>query len=445
MSVQTENRLLWIIVGGGLLIAANAIPYYLRYIRTITEVNHDDVPSKGPCEDAEDALKLDTLEKLAGGPSYKLRASAVKIIAERSSREAPRKLLLQHLASQLPSVRDQALQALWFLLSHSSLKSSPEIMQTFTHDPTTFRCLVVCLANLLTFHDDSNNKRHPFRADNPTSSSPLLPHGRPPAETLTLLILRKLLTDQTCSPALSAGLVSKWLKHYPFPCALSENGSHRQEVVKLFKTWGSDDPLMASIMSIITRHPEGLKQLRRHGLTGSSYGEAEIDFGGVGEGQGGGMEDVFMTDGEDTAGYPSTMVSTVSSVVEPRPGSSWARRPHQDNQAERAVRQRRREATVYSEGNAPLTQRNIFQRQPSNSNLAGSPGGAPVESTSSPEIEAELAGLREEIEHAVSAAPLEDVREENLTRRREEVTMQPSRTSGFWRWLTMSSGQASSH
>lgn len=393
MPGHADDGLLWIIITSGLLIAANAIPYYLQYIRTNTEVHHEENPIKGPCEDAEDALKLSTLAKLVAGPSYKLRASAIKIIAERSTRDATRQLLLEDLASKQPARRDKALHALWFLLSHSSLKSAPEITQHFTADTSTFTALVECLSHLLPLHQ----KGPSVRADNPTASSPLLPHNRPPSETLALRILRKLLTDKTASTALSAGLVSKWLKHYPFPCALTENGGRRQEVVKLFKTCGHDDPAMASIITTITRIPEGLKQLRRHGLTGSSYGEAEIDRGG--------MEDVFMTDGEDTAGITPGAAAA-------RPRSSWSLRPPGpfSNQVEREVRQRRREAAVYSEGNAPLTQENIFQRQP----LTG--GTTPERS---PEIEAELARMtggtereEEEEESEVAAAAATALEEE---------------------------------
>ncbi|ERF74485.1 hypothetical protein EPUS_03923 [Endocarpon pusillum Z07020] len=216
MPLHADDRLLCIVLASGLLVAANAIPYYLKYIRTITQVKHEDKPSKGPCEDAEDALKLNTLKKLVAAPSYKLRASAVKIIAERSIKDATRKLLLRDLASKHSTKRDQALHALWFLLSDPSLIASLEIRQHFMSDPSTFAAIVDCLSNLLPLHSHGP----PSQAHNPTKSSPLLPHNRPPSETVALRILRELLTDQTLPTALSAGLISKWLKHYPFPPAL---------------------------------------------------------------------------------------------------------------------------------------------------------------------------------------------------------------------------------
>ena len=406
MPVHADDKLIWIVVGSGLLVVANAIPYYLKHIRALTAVNDDEDESKGHSEDAEDALKLSTLEKLASGPSFKLRSSAVKIIAERSTRSATRKLLLRDLASKNPGKREQALHALWFLLSDSTLKHSPEIAQQFS-DPATFSAITECLANLLPLHENGPA----IRADNPTASSPLLPHNRPPSENLALRILRKLLTDQTTTIALSTGLVSKWLKHYPFPCALAENGGRRQEVVELFRTYRKlDDELMASVMTIITSQPEGRKQLRRHGLTGSSLSEAGVDSRGI--------EDVFMTDSEDTAGLPSASSGAANRSRRP-PGPS-------SNQAERAVRQRRREAAVYSEGDAPLTQDNIFQRQPSNT--------GPLPETS-PEIEAELAREEEELVEA-----LDEVRERNSGTSSDVRSF--DRPSNFWQWLTLNSGRA---
>jgi hypothetical protein len=408
MPVHADDKLLWIVIGGGLLIAANAIPYYLNYIRTLTEIHHDQNPRKGHCEDAADALKLTTLEKLVASPNYKLRASAVKIIAERSIRDNVRKLLLQDLASNNSARREQALHALWFLLSDSSLKTTPEIAQTFLADTTSFAALTECLVNLLPLHENGP----PIRADNPTASSPLLPHNRPACEIYALFILRELLTDHSTTTALSAGLVSKWLKHYPFPCALPENGSRRQDVVELFKGWKDDDPWMTSIMEVLTRSPDALEELRTHGLTGSSYGETEIDTDY--------LNDYHVAIGENPDDYlPVTPEAT-------RPSSSWSRRfpDPSSNQAERAVRQRRREAAVYSEGNAPLTQDNIFQRQSSN------PGPPPE---TNPEIEAELARMNEEIER-------EDEIVAQETRNVIRATSRLQETS-FWHWLTMHSGR----
>lgn len=401
MPAHPDDRVLWIVIGGGLLIAANAIPHYLKYIRKLIEARNDELPSKRPCEDAQDALKLSTLKTLMAGPSYKLRTSALKIIAERSTRDASRKLLLKELAGKNPARRNKALNALWLLLSHSSLKDSPEVIRAFVSDTSTFAAIVDCLTNLLPLHED----RPSIRADNPTAASPLLPYNRPSSEKLALFILRNLLFNQSTLDAQSASLISKWLKQYPFPCALPENGGKRQDVLKLFKKWGSDDPLMSSIMTIILWYPEGRKQLRRQGLTGSSYCEEddeedEADLSHV--------EDVFMVDGEDTAGAPLSVISG------PRPDSSSSQRRTPDpssSWADRAARQRRREAAVYSEGDAPLTQENIFQRQPPNPEPIRELSAANLDLISG-QTDEELSSDDEEVEEVLRLLqPREDLNE----------------------------------
>ncbi len=499
MLLHPDDRLLCILVASGLLVAANAIPYYLQYIRTITEVQQEEKPSKGPCEDTEDALKLSTLEKLVAAPSYKLRASAVKIIAERCIKDSTRKLLLRDLASKHSTKRDRALHALWFLMTDSSLVTDMEFTQQFMFDPAMFPALVDCLCNLLPLHSHGP----PNRADNPTNSSPLLPHNRPPYENLALHILGRILTVETLPNALSAGLISKWLKDYPFPCALPSNGARRQEVVKLFKTksFGREDPLMADIITILTRLPEGLKQMRIHGLRGSSYGEAaEAD-----------VEDVFIADGEDMAGvvFSSTEMplpplsasqpapwrpppdpfsnqaeragpaswlpppdpfsnqaeraGPASWLPPPDPFSNQAERagpaswlPPPDpfsNQAERAVRQRRREAAVYSEGHAPLTQDNIFQRQPPIlEQAAGARSGlgsgsrsavAAAPDATGPEDEATQARTDDEREthEAQLALALQEVTDVNLTVQQQSGARHSGRTTSIWQRLTMNLGR----
>ncbi len=193
---------------------------------------------------------------------------------------------------------------------------------------------------------------------------------------------------------------------------------------------------MADIITIISRLPEGLKQLRKHGLTGSSYGEAaEVD-----------VEDVVMADGEDTAGVASSSIDiSLPAVSAPRP-ASWRRPPDpSSNQAERAVRQRRREAAVYSEGDAPLTQDNIFQRQPSNlgqlvevgsASGSGSAAGTAPDATNL-ENEASQDDEREREEEEVQLAlALQEVRDVDSMVQQQSGARHSERTSNIWQRLT---------
>lgn len=166
--------------------------------------------------------------------------------------------------------------------------------------------------------------------------SPILPKTRPVGEKKALGTLNILL-QENIPAALEAGVISRWLCKYPFPCALSEP-SRRQDVVILMKTWWSDDAVMSSIFSTLSSNPEGIKQLRRYGLMVSMMSENDQD-----DEEGDEDSDVWMVDGEDTAGSRQA------------PG-----RRFRGTAEERAVRRRRREAMVLNDG-GPLVNDDIIQ------------------------------------------------------------------------------------
>jgi hypothetical protein len=132
-------------------------------------------------------------------------------------------------------------------------------------DIQTFTALVNCLCNFLEEHNEETS----------TTNSPILPKTRPTGELKALQIMNILLPENISS-ALEAGIVSRWLSKYPFPCASSEQ-SRKQDVVILMKTWWSDDAVMSSIFGTLTTHPDGIKQLRKFGLMGSMIEENDHD------------------------------------------------------------------------------------------------------------------------------------------------------------------------
>lgn len=117
------------------------------------------------------------------------------------------------------------------------------------------------------------------------------------------------------------------------------------------KTWWADDAVMSSIFGTLTSHPDGMKQLRKYGLMGSLIEENDHDDEGHGDDDDDDDDDadsdVWMVDGEDTAG-PHL--------------DSPSRRHRESSAAERALRRRRREAMVLSEGGRPLGRGDIIQR-----------------------------------------------------------------------------------
>jgi hypothetical protein len=204
-------------------------------------------------------------------------------------------------------------------------------------DLPTYTAIVDCLCNFLEEHT----------VEHGTTESPILPKTRPPGEKKLLMALNILLAENLPA-ALEAGVVSRWLAKYPFPCLaddsinIDDNGNNskyrRKDVVWLMKTYWPDDTVMSSIVSTLVSNTDGIRQLRKHGLMGSVMHEEndpdEAD------------SDVWMINGESTAG--TRWVPERLSL----PDESFE---------EQALRRRRREAMVYSENGGPIGSENIIQ------------------------------------------------------------------------------------
>ena len=178
----------------------------------------------------------------------------------------------------------------------------------------TYKALIDCLCRFL-----SDREAHPF--SNFDTNLSTRPQAEKDATTLLRLLYRYKLGD-----AYRAGLVTRWLGKYPFG-GQSSTETQKREVLSRLQFGQTEDIAMYDILHCVCNDPEGRKQLRNHGLVGSSIGESR-DEG----------DDLFMLNGEDTAGRV------------PRGGME-----------EQALRRRRREAMVLHEGDQPLTTNDIIQ------------------------------------------------------------------------------------
>lgn len=405
MSQSGDDRLLWLTVAVGLAVAFLYIPATLERVRTLTEVHDDNDDVKQLSNDAEAALKPEVLRVLADGPSYELRASAIKIVATRALKDDTKKILLRDLASKNPDHRVKAIDVISMMLFTRLMPTdNPMAAAEAFCDLAGFTAIVDALVNCLPLHDVAAG---PSRLRKPTQVlargagpvSPLLPPNRPADERRLMEILSELLswdmmsTNSSGSIPLQAGVVKRWLNKYPFPCAQPSNsrlGFCRADVVSLFAfgidSWANDDPAMAKIINALSRDPEASKQLRECGLKASSYREAITS----GCGNSGWSElpgrDVLMANSEDTAGMLNAdplrrvlesdeshagdayvyevFTDAVERPGEPRrPGSSWARHAPERSPEEDNLRRRHREAIVVAERGTPFTRENILQRQ----------------------------------------------------------------------------------
>ncbi|KGO72283.1 hypothetical protein PITC_050830 [Penicillium italicum] len=326
MAPFSGDGVLWLCLGVSLFFAVRGIATDLRQVVDLTEIKHVEKEDKIISEGTEEALKLDTLLKLSQSTSYDLRAAALRIISERSTKGDARDLLLEELASRNKAQQHRALNAMNFLVSNRALTRTS--ICTRLADVPTFTAIINCLCNLLEEHVEKTS----------TTNSPILPKTRPMGEKKALKILNVLLPENI-PDALEAGIISRWLCRYPFPCAIAEP-SRRRDVVILMKTWWSDDVVMSAIFSALSSHPDGIKQLRKHGLMGSMIEENDHDDEDDAD------SDVWMVDADEA-------------------GGSFGRTPRrlQEGSAEeQALRRRRREAMVLSDGGRPIGNDDIIQR-----------------------------------------------------------------------------------
>lgn len=269
-----HDRLLGLTLLATFLAASRVVPSYLNHIKSLAESPSD--PQDGQNarrkleDNAEDALQPSTLLALYNGPSPEIQASVIKIVASRTLKPENKPALLQSLASSNAQERDRAIKAFHLLLHHPTLMDKNIAVQLLDED--SFASVITALVNLLPLH------QHP----NPSGDlppSPLAPIHRPSQERQILPILHTLLAQHSYFPAdgesatlhnaLSAGLVSKWLVQYPFPCAIRPTPRFRKSsITAMFsnKRWGSDDPAMAAIFSVLMGSGQALGQLREAGL-----------------------------------------------------------------------------------------------------------------------------------------------------------------------------------
>jgi hypothetical protein len=399
MRQYADDRLLWLLVAGGLLGAYYTIPRTLQYICTLTEIRFPssaDQPPKQPNCD-ENNLKPSTLYTLATGPSPGIRASAIKIIADRFLFHGPsfggvRELLQQDLSSADHYTRDRAINALWLLFTNpatSATSFTPLGAIHYFSTPSRFRAVVDALVNSLSLHHDTDSYKIGQSQDTPLPASPIRPPYRHPSERKLLIMIRRIQislrqSEETVGTELiQEGLVTRWLSKYPFPCSIYPWGNyHREDVVSLFinksNNWASDDEEMAHIIKELMNCPEAAKQLRECGLDHPNRGidrespqHPNLDWPewtrsnrGLPDSDNNTDSDVHMIDGEETAGSIARTTPDFHNLPDPWTiqGPPTRRSAPERSQEEESLRRRHREAVVVAEPGVSFGPGTVLER-----------------------------------------------------------------------------------
>ncbi|KAJ9647591.1 uncharacterized protein PV06_00302 [Exophiala oligosperma] len=389
MSFFSSNRFVAIILILGLGTICYSVPGVLQQVKDAARAPEPDPPPprKRLQKDSENSLKIDTLRTLADGYSYELRSSALKIVNSRTVHSRAKDLLLRDLASKDYERRDKAINALLLLLKQQHAHSRRGSLLAEFDLAKRLKATVQALINVLPLHETPGQQPEQ-KSGGLLPQSPILPPSRPAQEESLLVVLNYMLAEESSGnvmdeppiySALNAGLVTKWLVKYPFPCALPENQGYnfkRSDVARLFErsAWKSDDHLMAGIIFQVVHHPRGRKQMREAGLQASSYRENLVNDGwnnsylterwdqDDSSDDDDDDRDVVMVGGEDTAGQVRDDVTDWDGIVPPPISAAARQRSVERSQEEEHLRRRHREAIVVAERGTPLSRENILQR-----------------------------------------------------------------------------------
>lgn len=122
----------------------------------------------------------------------------------------------------------------------------------FFKDQEALHALIECLCSFLPEHDPSCLQYEARK----------VPKTRPPGETKALQVMNAVLTNNV-SAAINAGIISRWLAHYPFPKLGSDERHGIDNLIQYCYNYDTD---MATILGALGTHIDGSRQLRKHGL-----------------------------------------------------------------------------------------------------------------------------------------------------------------------------------
>lgn len=387
MRHELSDRALWLI--GPLALLAT---YYLSkgILRQVKDATLAPPPSvialpKKVEDDAEEHIPIDALRTLSDGHSFELRKAAFKIALSQSLADVPKAILLRDLAGNDLNRRDDAVFALWYLIhgpdyNENDYETTRKEQRLKLQDYNTYRALVTSLVNLLPLHATT-------LADAPLKAtgdlpSPILPLHRPTHESNLIHLILELLRSHKRNPSpgggiptlLKAGIIKRWLTHYPFPCTLpayAHLNFKRSDVAELFtdRTYARDDYVMSELFRNLSSSPAAQQQLREAGLAtrSSSFNEnfRSTPYYRVGNGPGDRddlnpvrrmLDDLTAENIEPSAWQVIPPVRSRSGIELVRPRSS------DRNEEDDRIRRRHREAVVVADRGVPISNQNILQR-----------------------------------------------------------------------------------
>ncbi|KAI9828709.1 MAG: hypothetical protein M1832_001812 [Thelocarpon impressellum] len=325
MAVKYRDLWVWVSLGVlGFFAVRTAVAqlHYLSEIHEIREKKERRRP-KSPALNPEDALSDQTLETLAFGPKGGVRDAAIAIVCDRAIVGPAYGLILQQVASPNDDARAQALVGLRFLTDSTAVGK--------IDFEATFHALITALT---------------YTLDDPDRNTRIL--GRQASERIALTMLVRL-SRFGVPLCLRAGLITRWLAHYP----LGPDLQSKQAAVQRLRTYRADDGLLSEMICILYNDAEGRAHLRAAGLIpDDAVSIASSDSSSI---------RLASHDDYDAPTEADTDDEDVDNIDGSAAGPQVRRPVLPGNAAERRARRRRREAMVLSDGLLPWGRDDVIQ------------------------------------------------------------------------------------
>ena len=266
---------------------------------------------------------------------------SIRIIADLALEQAPLQFLLRDIRGKDEERRNRALTCLCFLTTDCKyaphacydMKLTIQAQQLAKVQPVISEActaIISCLCNLLPEAIEAEtmllNTNFAVRSEHFLNA---------------IYFLKRILRSSFIELA-KAGLITKWLSHYPFGGYMSKEG--RKQRIKQLLSEEYEDIVMRSLVLIAESQPLSRSQLEDCGLL-DKRDETLTNL---------------PTDSMQMFDYPIEIIYE-SGTSDSRPSSVGGRRPREESLEEVALRRRRREAMVLGENGVPLVRANIIE------------------------------------------------------------------------------------
>ncbi|PHH86498.1 hypothetical protein CDD83_10137 [Cordyceps sp. RAO-2017] len=319
LAVARDERVLLLTIGLASFGVVSSIITGLTLVRDHNEIPPTEPKTQYITQDTEDALQLETIEKLLNHPGYSIREVATKILCDRAINDAETTTyLLYGITRPDYDERMQCLRALALLTGQTM---GLDGLSKLNNERA---CSALVRSLELSLEDGAPPSLHNSHWDEY--------YLRDMAERFCLMFILELINKYGANVVVKAHFVDKWL-------AKQDWGSDAQQRRRKFKEYTEcKSNRIVDIITGIKQSKRGIRALERAGLIDKESSRRRIRE------------------------LPDLIMEIEEEIVAEPPGDAQVRRTREHSAEERRLRRQHREAMVINDGTRPLGREDIIQR-----------------------------------------------------------------------------------